>query len=207
MNRSHFSYLENHASELIEILSQELAWDGHVSGFELAPIFVKGKMLVSQVWKIQPSSSQKVFVRHDWMLTQVWDMWRKTYLQILETTSPKTKKYSLCPLISPFVILTIIGPQHTCAHRVSDQNIQKQRKVHLFSYFSYCRPPKLSPNRGPQYLAVYQIPSKNVANLKVIKKNRGHGHSSRFSEKCNHTLDADIPALLNKSFRASVPRP
>jgi hypothetical protein len=32
------------------------------------------------------------------------------------------------PLISPFVILTIRGPQNAGAQRVSDQNVQKQRK-------------------------------------------------------------------------------
>jgi hypothetical protein len=65
---------------------------------------------------------------------------------------------------------TINGPQNAYAHQVTDQNVQKQRQVHLFPHFSYYHPPKISSVRPP-HLAFYQIFKKMLKNLKVITKN------------------------------------
>ena len=63
-------------------------------------------------------------------------------LQILEMMSPQTKKLTLCPLISPFVILTIRGHQNAPAHKVLDQNVPKQRKSPHIPLFLVLLPTK-----------------------------------------------------------------
>jgi hypothetical protein len=97
MKRSRSSYFKNLCIgvnwSLVPGCSMWLA----SSWWKLMPIFAKAKMLFFRVWQSQPSLSQKVFIRHDRIFTQGWDMWWTTCLKILETLSPSTKKLNFFP--------------------------------------------------------------------------------------------------------------
>jgi hypothetical protein len=62
MQSSNFSYLENYASEFNELLSQDVACDGHHPVKNWCQYLQKQKCYSSGYAKIQPSLSQKAFI-------------------------------------------------------------------------------------------------------------------------------------------------
>lgn len=94
-----------------------------------------------------------------------------------------TKKLTFCPLISSFMVLTIRWPQNACAHRVSDQNFQKQRKIPPIPSILASSPTK---NIACQRTAIScSLPDfiEKCWKAKIYKNDRGRWYSSRIFRK------------------------